>query len=75
MRSARGAGRRLETGRKTTCWRELKLGQHALLVLAHLRKGGTGEATMQKVEVQFEDDVTGGPADETVEFSVGGKAH
>jgi len=30
---------------------------------------------MQKVDEQLEDDVTGGPADETAEFSVGGKAH
>jgi hypothetical protein len=28
---------------------------------------------MQRVEVQLEDDLTGGPADETVEFGVGGR--
>ncbi len=30
---------------------------------------------MQKVEVQLEDDLTGGPADETVEFGVDGRAY
>ena len=30
---------------------------------------------MQKVEVRLEDDLTGGPADETVEFGVDGKAY
>lgn len=28
---------------------------------------------MQKVEVQLEDDLTGGPADETVQFSIDGR--
>ena len=30
---------------------------------------------MQKVEIQLEDDLTGGPADETVEFGVDGRAY
>ena len=30
---------------------------------------------MQKVEVQLEDDLTGGPADETVEFGVDGRTY
>jgi hypothetical protein len=30
---------------------------------------------MQKVEVQLEDDLTGGPADETVQFGVDGRAY
>jgi Lsr2 len=30
---------------------------------------------MQRVEVQLEDDLTGGPADETVEFGVDGRAY
>lgn len=34
----------------------------------------TGEA-MQKVHVQLEDDLTGGPADETVHFGVDGRAY
>lgn len=30
---------------------------------------------MQRVEVQLEDDLTGGPADETVEFGIDGKIY
>jgi Lsr2 len=30
---------------------------------------------MQRVEVQLEDDLTGGPADETVEFGIDGKTY
>jgi hypothetical protein len=30
---------------------------------------------MQRVEVQLEDDLTGGPADETVEFGIDGKSY
>ena len=30
---------------------------------------------MQKLEIQLEDDLTGGPADETVEFGVDGRAY
>lgn len=30
---------------------------------------------MQRVEVQLEDDLTGGPADETIEFGIDGKSY
>jgi Lsr2 len=54
----------------------MSLGRRAqFLSTARPKQYGFGGATMQKVEVQLEDDLTGGLADETVEFSVGGRAY
>lgn len=39
---------------------------------SNLRVGGT---VMQRVDVRLEDDLTGGPADETVEFGVDGRSY